>query len=210
METPFPGIKNKFASDFEFVHETDLQSINRNVDLVNAWGKLDALGYSQVARRNIKNLKQRSIIDRYAPNIANESNIRKGNFGEIGADLDLNPKGYESLQPRITDIDASGYNGIDGVYRAPDASYVIVEGKYTGSASLNPAFGDLPRQMSDDWIQRPGELTKAVGNQQLAQTILNSDYKRVLAKVAPDGSVNYRLIDEDGYVIRGAAGDFNP
>ena len=92
----------------------------------------------------------------------------------------------------------------------PNLKGRFIVGYDAGSASLNPASGNLPRQMSDDWIQRPGELANAVGNQQLAQNILNSDYKRVLAKVAPDGSVTYRLIDEDGYVIRGAAGNFNP
>ena len=179
--------------------------------LVEAWGKLDDLGFSQAARRNIDNLKQRSIIDQYADDIANASNARKGNFGEIGADLDLNSKGYESLlSKRIDDIDAPGHNGIDGVYRK-NGEYFIVEGKYTGSASLNSAdeATGLARQMSDDWIFSDNRLVNAVGDE-LARDIELVGYKRVLAKVAPDGSVAYRLIDENGYVIRGTAGDFTP
>ncbi|TAJ12414.1 hypothetical protein DMA11_12720 [Marinilabiliaceae bacterium JC017] len=133
--------------------------------------------------------------------------------GEIGADLDLNTKGYESLQIRLKDIDAPGHNGIDGVYRK-NGEFFIVEGKYTGSASLKSANKKtgLPRQMSDDWIRRPGEMEKALGpgNEILARSILRSDYKRILAKVAPDGSVTYRLVDSQGKVIRGNAGIFNP
>jgi hypothetical protein len=51
---------------------------------------------------------------------------------------------------RIDNIDAAGHNGLDGVYRK-NGEYFIVEGKYTGSASLNPAnpATQLPRQMSD-------------------------------------------------------------
>ncbi len=182
-----------------------------NLELVDSWKKLDELGFSQAARRNIDNLKQRSIIDQYADDIANASNARKGNFGEIGADLDLNSKGYESLlSKRIDDIDAPGHNGIDGVYRK-NGEYFIVEGKYTGSASLNPADDatGLARQMSDDWIFSDNRLVNAVGDE-LARDIELVSYKRVLAKAAPDGSVTYRLIDEYGYVIRGTAGDFTP
>ncbi|GAA4273753.1 hypothetical protein U6A24_02550 [Aquimarina gracilis] len=187
------------------------QSRNLDADFVDGWKRLDDLGVDDVARRNLENIVQSSIINKYAHNIASASQSRKGNFGEVGADLDLNIKGYESLQIRINNINAPGHNGIDGVYRAPDGSYIIVEAKY-GSAKLesaNPSTG-LPRQMSDDWIERPGELANAIGNQQLAQTILNSDYKRVLARVAPDGTVTYRLIDEEGYVIMGGIGNFNP
>ncbi|MFA0960739.1 hypothetical protein AB9P05_02925 [Roseivirga sp. BDSF3-8] len=124
--------------------------------------------------------------------------------------MDLNGKGYESLQPRITDIDAPSHNGIDGVYRK-NGEYFIVEGKYTGSASLNSADAatGLARQMSDEWIFSDNRLVNAVGDE-LARDIELFGYKKILAKVAPDGSVTYRLIDEYGYVIRGTAGDFTP
>jgi hypothetical protein len=185
-------------------------------ELVESWKKLDDLGFTQTARSNIDNLTQRSIIDEYADNIATASNSRKGNFGEIGADLDLNSKGYESLQPRIKDIDAPGHNGIDGVYRK-DGQYYIVEGKYTGSASLNPANDatGLPRQMSDDWIQQNnGErLLEALGGDQgLVDDILDSGYSRVLAKVNPDGSVSYKYVSETGYLNQGGGllGDWFP
>lgn len=120
----------------------------------DGWKRLDDLGVDNVARRNIDNIGQSTVISKNADNISTASNTRKVNFAEIGADLDLNTKSYESLQPRITDLDDPGHNGIDDIDRAPDGSYVIVGGKYTGSATLNladPSTG-LPRQMSDDWI----------------------------------------------------------
>ena len=186
-------------------------AFDEDATLVNAWKKLEELGFSETARRNIDNLKQRSIIDQYANDIANASNARKGNFGELGADLDLNSKGYESLISRINDIDAAGHNGLDGVYRK-GGKYFIVEGKYTGSASLNGAdeVTGLPRQMSDDWIaSRDWSIVNL--DRSIIQGLLDSkDYTRLLAKVAPDGSVTYSLVDEFGYVLRGNAGIFNP
>ncbi|MEQ9576302.1 MAG: hypothetical protein RIH33_00115, partial [Marinoscillum sp.] len=182
---------------------------------LDSWVKLS--GFSPSIRTNVSNLTQRKLLDEYAGGIANATNARKGNFGEIGVDLDLNTKGYESLQPRIADINAPGHNGIDGVYRAPDGSYVIVEGKYTGSATLNPADPStgLPRQMSDDWIQQNNgqRLLEAFGGDQgLVDDILDSGYSRVLAKVSPDGSVSYKYVSETGYLNQGGGplGDWTP
>lgn len=188
-----------------------LKEMLSNPKLVDAWKKLES--FPALIRKNLDNLKQRGLIDEHALDISKSSNARKGNFGEIGADLDLNTKNYQSLQKRIDDIDAPGHNGIDGVYKAPNGDFVIVEGKFSGSASLNGAdlTTGLPRQMSDAWIRRPGALSEAVGNNRaLANQIISKGYKRVLAKVAPDGTVTYRLIDSNGFVIRGNAGNFNP
>ncbi|MEW8693369.1 MAG: RHS repeat-associated core domain-containing protein, partial [Candidatus Thiodiazotropha endolucinida] len=182
------------------------QAVQQNPDMVNAWDKLS--DYPAAFRTDVTNLNQRNLLDEYADGIADASNARKGNFGEIGADLDLNSKGYESLQVRIDSIDSPGHNGIDGVY-LKDGQYYIVEGKYTGSARLNPenpATG-LPRQMSDQWIDN--RLNDAVGTN-VARDIRASGYERVLARVAPDGSVAYQLVNERGYVIPGNAGIFNP
>ena len=197
----FLGAGQSFASEKEV----------KGTDLVNAWKKLNGLGFPQAARRNIDNLKQRSIIDEYADNISNASNARKGNFGEIGADLNLNSKGYESLMSRIDDIDAPGHNGLDGVYRK-DLQYFIVEGKYTGSASLNAADDatGLARQMSDEWIATRDWTGVNLDQSTITNLLRNKNYQRVLAKVAPDGSVTYSFVDEFGYVIRGNAGVFNP
>lgn len=187
--------------------------INRFVDnlaMVKAWKKFLDDGMPPAFRRNVTNLKQRSLIDEHAGSIANASNARKGNFGEIGADLDLNANSYESLLARIDDIDAPGHNGIDGVFQK-NGEYFIVEGKYTGSASLNPANPStgLPRQMSDAWIQQ--KLPDAVG-QNLADDIIDAGYSRILAKVAPDGTVTYKYVSDTGYLTQGGGplGDWTP
>ncbi|WGK66189.1 hypothetical protein [Croceiramulus getboli] len=144
---------------------------------------LEDLGLDDVARNNLDNVGHSSVIIKNAENISTTSSARKANFGEIGADLDLNTKGYESLQPRITDLDSPGHNGIDGIYRAPDGSYAIVEGIYTVSAVLNPANPStgLLRQMSNDWIhQNNGQrLLEALGGDQaIIDDILDSGYSR--------------------------------
>jgi len=188
-----------------------LKEMLSNPKLVDAWKKLES--FPALIRKNLDNLKQRGLIDEHALDISKSTNARKGNFGEIGADLDLNTKNYQSLQKRIDDIDSPGHNGIDGVYRVPNGDFIIVEGKFSGSASLNGAdlTTGLPRQMSDMWIRRPGALSDALGGDDvLARNIIRNGYKRVLAKVAPDGTVTYRLIDSKGFVIRGNAGNFNP
>ncbi len=177
------------------------QAIKDNPQLLEAWKKLHEQGASQAARRNITNLEQRGLIDQYADNIATASDQRKGNFGEIGMDLDLNTKGYTSLQTRIKNIDEGGHHGVDGVY-VKDGQYFIVEGKYAGSASINPANPNtgLPRQMSDEWLVYKDNLINAVGPDR-ASVIMRQGYERVLAKVASDGTVRYQLIDTRGYVV---------
>jgi hypothetical protein len=174
-----------------------------DLERARAWKKLDDLGFATDARRNVTNIRQRSLIDEYADVISNESNARKGNFGEIGADLDLNAKGYTSLQPRITDIDWPGHDGIDIVAKK-NGQYFIVEGKYSGSASLNPAnpATGLPKQMSDDWISQNdyARLRDAIGDD-LADQVRDIGFTKILAKTSPDGSVSYKLLDSDASII---------
>jgi len=111
---------------------------------------------------------------------------------------------------RIDDIDQGGHNGLDGVY-LKNGKYYIVEGKYSGSASIQRADPNtgLARQMSDAWIfSRPWE--KVVNGGDALRDVIRSsnNFERLLAKVAPDGSVVYRKIDDRGFVIRGNAGNW--
>ena len=135
---------------------------------------------------------------------------RKGNFGEMVADKDMVDNGFDPLHQRLTDIDG-GHNGIDGVFGNPNPppDYIIVESKY-GSAGIQPANPDtgLPRQMSDDWID--GRLEDVVGEDLADEMITNRNYERVQAKVDESGNVKYSRIGDDGYVIRGNAGKFDP
>lgn len=208
--------KSQFLLDFFDASDDMLRMLDGNPGMVKAWEKFVDDGLPPAFRRNISNLNQRTILDEWAENIANATNKQKGNFGEIGADLDLNAKGYTSLQPRIDNIDSPGHNGIDIVVKK-DGQYFIVEGKYKGSASLNPAdpTTGLPRQMSDEWItQNNGQrLLEAVGgDQNLVDEILDAGYSRILAKVSPDGSVTYKYVSETGYLNQGGGplGDWLP
>jgi hypothetical protein len=115
---------------------------------------------------------------------------------------------------RTDNIDAPNHNGIDGIYKK-NGNYYIVEGKYSGTASLNPAnpATNLDRQMSDDWILADNRLINALGgDQNIADDIVDSGYYRILAKVAPDGSVSYKYVSETGYLSQGAGplGDWTP
>lgn len=122
----------------------------------------------------------------------------------MATDLDLSEKGYIPLHQRIDNIDASGHQGIDAVMEK-NGQYFIVESKFssTSTPSLNPAnpVTGLPKQMSDLWISRPGELSSVIGNNEiLAQQILNSNYTRVLATHGPNGNKVYRLVDSLGNI----------
>ena len=184
------------------------------VGCVKAWEDLYKLDLPPTFRTNITNLNQRSLINEYAEDIANASNARKGNFGEIGADLDLNAKGYTSLQPRIDGIDSPGHNDLDGIY-VKNGEYFVVEGKYTGSASLNPAdpTTGLPRQMSDDWITSRDWSNINLDQATITNLLQTKNYKRILAKVSPDGAVSYQYVGSTGYLTpngpgSGGAGPF--
>ncbi|AXG70014.1 hypothetical protein KORDIASMS9_02243 [Kordia sp. SMS9] len=169
-----------------------------------------------VVRRYATNVykTQRKLVKKHKPDIATASNTRKGNWSEMGTDVDLIGKGYEDLHvDRITDIDlpSASSRGIDHVFKNPETGqYIIVESKYTGSSSLS-TLADGTRQMSDAWILGNNRLFEAVGeNPNLYNNIINDGYERVLAKVSPDGSIVYKKINADGYVITGDAGDFTP
>lgn len=120
----------------------------------------------------------------------------------------MNSKGYESLIGRIEDINASGHNGLDGVF-LKDGNYYIVEGKYSGSAQINAAVPpNLPRQMSDAWIGSRSWDEVNLNQSVIDDLIENKNYERILAKTAPNGTVTYSKIDAEGYEISGSV--WNP
>lgn len=60
--------------------------------------------------------------------------------------------------------------------------------------------------MSDSWINK--RLDDAVGSRQNAREIRTNGYDRVVGKVDEHGNITYRKVDEDGYIIRGKAGNW--
>jgi hypothetical protein len=125
----------------------------------------NALDDNGDARVGGANQKQLEVITNTKDNIANETNQRKGNFGEICTDIDVETNGPVSKpgtraervgNNRITDIDAPGHQGIDGIYKceSPPPDYIIVEAKYRSDGRTPPmsVLKDKTVQMNDDWI----------------------------------------------------------
>lgn len=144
-----------------------------------------------------------------------DNTIRKGNFGEMVTDEDLYSRGYEPLHIRRTDIDQPLDTGIDGVFKNPETGeYIIVESKFN-NAQLR-TLEDGTRQMSDEWITNglndaSDRLFIEIGSDPiLYDDIMLNGYQRIKAKVLSDGTVTYRFIGSDGYVILGNAGIFTP
>lgn len=146
---------------------------------------------------------QKAIVNQWKNVIATASNMRKGNFGEMGSDVFLTEKGYQALHTRMQNIDETTHQGIDGVF-LKDGEYFIVESKYHGTATLS-TLANGTKQMSDDWIIGDNRLLNAVGPSVL-QDINAVGYRRLLAEIAPDGTVIYKELDASASVI----GIFNP
>jgi hypothetical protein len=100
----------------------------------------------------------------------------------------------------LQSIDAPTHQGIDGVFKKGN-EYFIVEAKYKGTATLS-TLTDGTKQMSDAWIGQNNfqRLIDAVGETS-AREIRNVGYKRLLAEVAPDGTVIYKELDASANVL---------
>jgi hypothetical protein len=140
---------------------------------------------------------QKSVIAANKGTIATASSNAKGAFGEIASDAHLSERGFTALHTRKTALSqGAGQIGIDGIF-VKDGQYFIVEAKFHGQAKLGK-LTDGTRQMSDVWVQSDDRILNAVqGNASLAQDIA-SNYTRILAEVAPDGSVTYFLLGGTG------------
>ncbi|WP_435353259.1 hypothetical protein [Emticicia sp. SJ17W-69] len=176
----------------------------------NAWQKIDDLCASTIDKLKVfvrNNLfdniynSQKNLVLTWRNNISTASNLRKGNFGEMASDALLTEKGFLPLHTRLDNIDAPTRQGIDGVFKKGN-DYYIVEAKYRGTAGLSTLTNGT-KQMSDTWIN--SRLLDAVGAT-VTQDINARGYKRLLANVAPDGSVTYSELDSLANII----GSFTP
>ncbi len=143
--------------------------------------------------------KQKKIVNSvlsgdpdYALDLYNNTR-RKGNFGEIVTDVKLYEKGYEPLHIRIDDIDQTITQGIDAIFKNPNTGeFIIIESKF-GTSTLS-TLADGTKQMSQSWIEDGTRLVDAVGAE-LAEEILDSGYKSVLANINESGEVVYQLLN---------------
>ncbi len=129
--------------------------------------------------------------------------VRKGNFGEMVTDVDMYTKGYEPKHIRTTNLDDQSVldNGIDHVFQNPETGeYIIVESKFNTS-TLDQNVADGP-QMSNAWIEGSNRLVNAVGDQSLADEIINAGYIRVVANISEiNGYIQYKLLNHLGQPI---------
>ncbi len=93
--------------------------------------------------------------------------------------------------------DGWGETGIDGVFKK-DGQYYIIEAKYSGYSTLKTAADG--KQLSKGWIEGSQRLENAVGFEN-AQDILDKGYRKIWAKVAPNGTVTFSEATDDFAVI---------
>jgi hypothetical protein len=167
---------------------------------------------------------QCKLIRQWRNQIPSNDNKKKGNFAEMASDTVFQKRKYEVFHKQIQDINASTHFGIDGLYKKGGV-YYIVEAKWDpGSGTpvdvspANPSTS-LPQQMSTAWLNglqtgtNPNNFTRiqyAAGSIALANTIMNSPHKRILANVQANGSVVFYnlIIAANGTVSIGSI--FNP
>ncbi|MFZ2539573.1 MAG: T7SS effector LXG polymorphic toxin [Oscillospiraceae bacterium] len=139
---------------------------------------------------------QRSIIDSVdGGGIKLETNMQKGNYGEMKMDDYFESQGYERISTdRVTDLNGSTHQGIDGVYLnpGPPPKYIVAEAKY-GSSKLG--YTKDGKQMSDTWIET--RLENAVG-ENMADDILLNGYDKVLTNILTDGEIITKSLDSIG------------
>lgn len=137
---------------------------------------------------------QKSIVDQVeSGEIELNTNIQKGNYGEMKMDLAMEERGYKRISlDSVTDLNAPTHQGIDGVYYNPNGEppYVVCEAKYN-TATLNE-LSDGTMQMSDVWIEQ--RLDQAVGPD-LADEILMEGYGRELYHVDVDGTGTFNNLN---------------
>ena len=133
------------------------------------------------------------------------SNMQKGNYGEMVMDDYFTKEGYERISlDKVTGLDDTTHQGIDGVYFNPDGNpqYIIAEAKYGTSQLGNTIDG---KQMNETWIDN--RLVDAVGKEKAAQIrqeiLFNPEnVQSNLVKVKPDGSTVIKELDDAAKVIK--------
>lgn len=131
---------------------------------------------------------------------------QKGNYGEIAADISMQEKGYVRLsKDRVTDLDAPGHEGIDGVYYCPGRKppYIIADAKFNTAQLSDTKDG---KQMSFSWID--ARLDQDVGKEQadeIRMAMLDGDVDCYIIRIGKNNDVGsspvYEKLNENGDVI---------
>jgi len=132
----------------------------------------------------------------------------KGNLCEMMMDQYYISQGYTPIHsPRVTSLDSTGHQGIDGVYEKtePDGTkkYVIVDAKYDQSTLATNVDGT--KQMSDKWID--DRLDVSVGKEkadEIRMADLEGNVSTEVFHMKPDGdnqsigNCDVRTVDDNG------------
>lgn len=152
---------------------------------------------------DVYRLQRRVVDDVLQGRIQLNTNVRKGNYGEIKVDVDMVERGWTPLHERVTNIDARSKRGIDHVFhkKGPPPVQLVVDSKF-GYAKLAKLM-DGTKQMSEKWIE--DRLANVVGDIEFNR-IISEGYQSILAKVNASGEISYKLLNEAGDVV----GKFTP
>lgn len=150
----------------------------------------DSSGYKPKVTVTADDIAKRNtaIADVESGKVKLTSNAQKGNYGEMKMDQYFESQGYQRISgDPVTDLNAKGHQGIDGVYYNPNGNpkYIVGEAKYNTSKLGNTADG---KQMSTDWINGSDRLENAVGKD-TAGVMGETGYGRQVVRVMPDGSI---------------------
>lgn len=132
----------------------------------------------------------------------------KGNLCEMMMDQYYISQGYTPIHsPRVTSLDSTGHQGIDGVYEKtePDGTkkFVIVDAKYDQSTLATNVDGT--KQMSDKWIDE--RLDVSVGKEkadEIRMADLVGNVSTEVFHMKPDGddqsigNCDVRTVDDNG------------
>ncbi|RKE99039.1 hypothetical protein [Ichthyenterobacterium magnum] len=123
------------------------------------------------------------------------NNTRRGNFGEIFIEVDLYEKGYEFINrvDGVVDLNDTSIhtNGIDHIIKNDADEYFLIETKYN-TATLGSTV-NYGQQMSEEWITHHLDELGEIGEE-----ISDAGYISVLAHVAPDGTITYKILNAAG------------
>lgn len=135
--------------------------------------------------------------------VNNESNARKGNFGELESENEMLKNGWTKKSVYdIKSLDDSGHHGIDGIYEK-DGKYVILESKFGSSQLGNTADG---KEMCKDWVMN--RLEDALGGKtpvyyDILAKWTTGDVVLAISRInATDFSILYALLDDEANIVR--------
>lgn len=187
------------ASEVEKLPEK-MGSVSEVKDLADKIGQIKEKALEQ------KILEQeKSIAEVESGNRSLETNVEKGNYGEMKIDQDLREKGYKRIsKDMVTNIDQKGRQGIDGVYYNPkgEPQYIIVDAKY-GTAQLGDTVED-GKQMCQEWIDKrlDASVGKEMADKIRIEQLMNPDNVGTYeARVDEFGNVTYNRLDSKANVI---------